>query len=104
MTAFTCKLCGKSFEGVRDPAPEFTSEEIEARRQAWLAAEEKLVKSPDNEHFVKAQQKAWFAYMATKSSGVERIPDEITTRKIKDGYILVCVEHGLEGDGKPGVQ
>ncbi len=96
MATFRCKLCGKSFEGVREPEPDFAPEEVEKRRQAWLAAEEKLNKSPDNEHFARAHQKAWFAYMATKSSGVERLPPEMTTRKTKDGYILVCADHEPE--------
>lgn len=92
MATFTCKLCGRTYEGVLDPTPEFTAEEVETRRLAWLAAEEKLDKSPTNEHFEKAHTKTWFAYMATKSNGVERIPDGLTTKKGASGFFLCCTE------------
>ena len=90
VATFTCKLCGRSYEGVREPAPEIAPEEVEKLRQAWLTADEKLTKSPDNEHLERAHQKAWFAYMATKSSGVERIPEALTTKKGPDGFFLLC--------------
>jgi hypothetical protein len=90
---FTCKLCGQTHEGVLDAPPEFTPEEVETRRQTWLAAEDKLDKSPTNEHFEKAHTKAWFAYMATKANGVERLPPTITTKKEKGEFILLCTAH-----------
>jgi hypothetical protein len=107
VTMFACKLCGKTYEGIPSVAPAFAAEEVETRRQAWLAAEEKLDKAPDNEHFVKAHQKAWFAYMATKSSGVEKLPDDLMAAKApervsyavdivdKDGPQKVVVEKSV---------
>lgn len=79
------------------PVPEFTPEDVEALRQAWLTAEEKLSKAPDNEHFEKAQQKAWFAYMATKSDGVPRVPSDLMSKKARSGFLLLCAKrHVLE--------
>jgi len=72
--------------------PEFPPEEVTRRRQAWLAAEERLDKAPDNEHFEKAHRKAWFEYMATKSDGVERIPDEWVSKRGWNGYYLACAQ------------
>lgn len=91
MATFTCKLCGRTYEGMPASEPDVTApEEIEKLRQAWVAADEKLSKSPDNEHLERAHQKAWFAYMATKSSGVERVPEGITTKKGSEGFYLLC--------------
>jgi len=72
-------------------SPGVASEETEKLRNAWLIAEEKYEKS-SNEHTEKLRDKAWFAYMATKSSGVEKLPDTITTKNGSDGYYLTCAE------------
>jgi hypothetical protein len=100
MATFECKVCGKTYEGVPATAPEFTAEDVETRRQAWLAADEKLTKSPDNEHFEKAHQKAWLAYMATQSTGVERVPDALVTGKSPErvSYVIDLVDK--DGPGK----
>jgi hypothetical protein len=93
MTLFTCRVCGKIHQAVLDPPVAIDPEEAEKLRAIWLAADEKLERSPDNEHFEKACKKAWYAYMATKASGVEKLPDTITTKKGGDGWYFLCVEH-----------
>jgi hypothetical protein len=96
-TLFTCKVCGRTHEAVKDPPSVLEPEELEALRAtlkaAWLASEEKLDKSPNNEHFEKAQRKAWFAYMATVDSGVERLPESVTTRGGRGGLFFTCTWH-----------
>ena len=95
MSTFICKVCGKGHEGVYDPPPDIAPapEQVEALKAAWLEAEAKLDKSPNNEHFAKAAQKAGFAYYATIPSKVEKLPPTITTRKGRDGLYFVCVWH-----------
>ncbi len=92
MAVFTCKLCGRTYEGVPPTVPDFAPEEVARRRQAWLEADEKLSKAPDNEHLERAYMKAWFAYGETMPRGVESLPEGITTRtgKFGGGSYFAC--------------
>jgi hypothetical protein len=96
MSTFTCKVCGRTHEGFVDPRPTFTPEEVEKRKAAWLAAEAKLDKAPDNVHFERDQMKAWFAYGATMYSGAERLPHTLTTKKGWKDTIFTCVYPHVE--------
>jgi hypothetical protein len=90
---FTCTQCGKTYGALPPAWVEFTPNEIERRRKVWLDADAKLMGAPDNEHYEKAYTKACFAYMETKTNGIQRVPPELISKKTKDGFVLVCAEH-----------
>lgn len=90
---FTCGLCGKKHPALPPFIPIFTEEDALARKQAWLEADAKLAKSPSNEHLERAYMKAWFAYGATMSNGVLRMPETITTTRKGGKYIFLCTNH-----------
>lgn len=91
MSTFRCNACGRAHEGVVEPPPSFPVEEIERRKAAWIAAEAKLDKAPDNEHFERDYTKAWLAYGATLyRRSNERLPDTLTTKKGWHGVTFVC--------------
>jgi hypothetical protein len=99
---FTCGVCGKEHTALPPIVPDFTPEQVEERKQAWLQADEKLSKYPGNEHYEKDYYKAWFAYGATMSNGVARLPDTITTSKKAGQHIFRCLEHETEQEGQQG--
>lgn len=90
---FTCGVCGKKHAALPPLVPDFTDEEKDKRRLAWLEADAKLSKSPGNEHYEKDYNKAWLAYGATMSNGVPRLPDTITTSKKAGEHIFRCTDH-----------
>jgi hypothetical protein len=91
---FVCAVCGKKHPALPPLVPDFSSEEIQKRKAAWLATEDKLDKSPGNEHYQRDALKAWLSYMATKSNGTPRLPATITTSgKRGKGFFFQCVEH-----------
>jgi hypothetical protein len=109
VSTFICKLCGRSYEGVFTPPLAFLPGDVEKRRAAWLAADEKLSKSPNNEHLERAYMKAWFSFGETLSSNVEQLPEGITTKPSKFGggaYFVCsnpdgCKQTGLSVVGPP---
>jgi hypothetical protein len=91
---FTCGLCGKGHPALPAIVPDFPPEEVERLRAAWLAAEAKVAWSAKD---TRVLDKAWMQYMATKSNGVPRLPDTITTIKKGGSYIFLCADHAAIG-------
>jgi hypothetical protein len=90
---FACGICGKEHAALPPIVPNFTPEQVEARKQAWMQADEKLSKYPGNEHYEKDYYKTWFAYGTTMSDGVPRLSSTITTMKKGGAFTFICGDH-----------
>lgn len=101
---FKCGICGKEHSALPPLAPDFIPEEVAKRRQAWIEADDKLSKYPGNEHYENDYFKTWFAYGATMSNGVLRIPNTITTSKKAGEFLFKCADHEEKEEHHPKKQ
>jgi hypothetical protein len=82
-TVFRCSLCQKEHPALPpDPRPEIDSAKLEDLRARFYAAVDKLLASttdPNDQLYLRAERMADAYFRAIRYTGVERVPDTLTT-------------------------